>query len=115
MPPTLATIVTQSFAVLGLLTACRMSACELCAIYGADSARANSNRGLVWTMSEQYVSQQTLQFEGNPVSYPFFKDAFLNSSYSHIVPGYNFSSRVGVSLNAPIIYRDFRRTQQASP
>src|SRR4051794_25872422 len=93
-----------------------VSACELCAIYSANSAQAGSSSGFLFTIAEQYVAQHTLQVEGTPVTgVPFYNDAFLNSAYTHIVPGYNFSSRVGLSLNAPIIHRDFHRTQQASP
>src|SRR5207253_493712 len=106
-------------AVAGLLftmSNSRLWACELCAIYSANSAQSDSSSGFLFTIAEQYVAQHTLQVEGHPVSgVPFYNDAFLNSSYTHIVPGYNFSSRVGVSLNAPIVYRDFHRTQQASP
>jgi len=86
-------------------------ACELCAIYSANNAREDSGRGFLLTIAEQYVAAHTLQYEGKSAeNYAFYSDAFLNSSYAHVVPGYNFSSVFGVSLNMPIIYRDFRRT-----
>src|SRR5882672_8296809 len=89
----------------------RVSACELCALYNADSAGGLSS-GFLFTLSEQYISAHKLQAEGESfTAVPFLSQAFLDSSYTHLVPGYNFSSRVGVSLNAPIIFRDFRRTQ----
>src|SRR6266481_3334803 len=90
------------------------SACELCAIYSANNAREDAGRGFLFTIAEQYVSQHNLQVEGTPVTgFPFYNAAFLDSSYTHLVPGYNFSSRIGLNLNVPIVYRDFRRTQQA--
>jgi len=88
------------------------SACELCAIYGADNALGNSSSGFLFTLSEQYISAHSLQAEGEAFStVPFLSEAHLDSSYTHFVPGYNFSSRVGVSLNVPLVYRDFRRTE----
>src|SRR5436190_18197091 len=83
-------------------------ACELCSIYNSESAdtvRGVSSSGFLFTLSEQYVAYDTLQVEGEP--YPpsrFFHAAYLNSSMSHVVPGYNFSSQFGVSLNIPYAY-----------
>jgi len=89
-----------------------LPACELCAIYSADSARGNSGAGFVFTVAEQYVSSHTLLAEGEEFNaVPFLSRAFVDSSYTHLVPGYNFSSRVGLSLNAPLIHRNFRVTQ----
>src|SRR5580765_5127011 len=79
-----------------------LSACELCAIYSANNAREGSSSGFLLTVAEQYVSEHTLQYEGKSASaYTFYTPAFLNSSYPHIVPGYNFSSQFGLSLNLP--------------
>src|SRR5438045_6359038 len=98
------------FGFLGLL-AIPSSACELCAIYGASGARGDSG-GILFTVAEQYISAHTLQGEGKSfTAIPFLNQAYLDTLYTHLVPGYNFSSRFGLSLNAPILYRDFRRTQ----
>lgn len=35
---------------------------------------------------------------------------YLDSSVTHVVPTYNFSSRFGLSLNLPVVYRSFKRT-----
>jgi hypothetical protein len=87
-------------------------ACDLCAVYGADSAVAGANRGFTATFAEQYIYAHTLQAEGSPfTSVPFLSEAFLDSSYTRIVPSYNFSSRFSLSFNLPIIYRDFHRTE----
>ncbi len=91
-------------------------ACELCAIYSADSARSESSSGLTFTVAEMFVSSHTLQAEGGPFStVPPFDDflhsAYLDSSITHLVPGYNFSRRFGVSLNLPLEYLRFRRAE----
>lgn len=98
------------FGLLGWLTI-PSSACELCAIYGASGANGDTS-GFLFTVAEQYISAHTLQGEGKPFNaIPFLNEAYLDTLFTHLVPGYNFSSRVGLSLNAPILYRDFRRTQ----
>src|SRR5438270_4387915 len=56
----------RSLALAGLLFALIVtpsSACELCALYGADSALANSSSGFLFTLAEQYTSAHTLQAE----------------------------------------------------
>src|SRR6266853_1693713 len=59
----------------------------------ANNAREDSGRGFLLTIAEQYVAAHTLQYEGKSAeNYAFYSDAFLNSSYAHVVPGYNFSS-----------------------
>lgn len=87
-------------------------ACELCAIYSADNARGDSSSGFVFTLSEQYIPFDKLQYEGSTYSsVPFLEQAFLHSSITHFAPGYNFSPRLAVSLNVPYVHRNFRRTQ----
>ena len=91
-----------------------VSACELCAIYSADSASGSLGAGFLFTVAEQYVSSHNLQAEGEPFTIktvPDLRQAYVDSSYAHLVPGYNISSRLGVSLNVPIVFRDFRRTE----
>lgn len=99
-----------------LLLAAQVSACELCTIYNIENAyatRTDSSSGFLFALSEQYVNYDTLQFKGEPFPghSPFFQSAFLHSSITHFVPGYNFSSRLGVSLNIPYVYREFHRTE----
>lgn len=84
------------------------SACELCAIYSANNARGESTGGFLFTISEQFTPFRTTQFNGEEV-HPANPD-YLDSSITHLVPGYNFSPRFGVSLNLPLNYRSFRRT-----
>ncbi len=91
------------------------SACELCSIYSSESAsatRGEGSSGFIFTLSQQYIPYENLQLEGEDAPHsPFLEAAFMESSITHFVPGYNFSSRLGVSLNVPYIYRDFRRTE----
>jgi hypothetical protein len=54
------------------------------------------------------VPFHTLQFEGQEVSGP--NPDFLDRSITHLVPGYNFSKRFGVSLNVPLVYHSFQRS-----
>lgn len=94
-------------AMLGLGTTA--SACELCAIYNANSASGQSAGGWLLSLSEQFVPFRTLQFEGNEFS--MSNPDYLASSITHVVPTYNFSSRFGLSLNLPTVYRSFKRTE----
>src|SRR6266568_2054848 len=99
-------------AVLFAVLAAPIPACELCAVYSGDSARTASDRGVLFTVAEQYISSHTLQANGELfTAIPFLSRAYVDSSFTHLVPGYNFSSRFGVSLNVPLISRDFRRTE----
>lgn len=111
------------FSILLMAISCA-HACELCAIYSATSARGESGSGFLVSVSEQFVSYDTLQFEGerfgfgSPLEDAYLggstigsplEDAYHHNSITHVVPAYNFSSRFGVSLSIPIIYRTFRR------
>ncbi len=101
--------------LLFVVLAASVQACELCAIYSADSARSESSSGFIFTVAEQFVSSHTLQAEGEPYSANFFNtflhSAYLDSSITHLVPGYNFTRRFGVSLNLPLEYLRFRRAE----
>ena len=91
--------------ILALLVAAgALPACDLCAIYSASSSRA----GFLFNVSEQFVPFRNTQLDGEEVhvAHPDYVD----SSITHLVPGYNFSPRVGVGLSIPVVYRSFRRT-----
>jgi len=93
-----------------LMAAAAAQACELCAIYSADSARGQSSQGFLFTMSEQFVESGRLQFEGEEIDFP--GGDHLTSSITHLVPTWNFSSRFGLSASVPLVYRSFRTTEQ---
>src|SRR5713226_7776136 len=102
--------------LLFVVLAASVSACELCAIYSADSARSESSSGFTFTVAEQFVSSHTLQAEGGPFSTvppydDFLHSAYLDSSITHLIPGFNFNRRFGVSLNLPLDYLRFRRAE----
>src|SRR5262249_52501759 len=87
-------------------------ACELCAIYSASNARGESHSGITFNVTEQFVSQNTLQLKGDEIEhFPPLTDAYLNTSWTHIVPGYNFNPRLGINLSVPYLYREYRRVE----
>jgi len=95
-------------ALLLCLVACPAApACELCAIYNADNALRGSGAGITFAIAEQYTPYRTSQFESEPTATQ--SPSFVDNSITHIVPGYNFSSRFGVNLNLPLVYNDFER------
>jgi hypothetical protein len=80
-------------------------ACDLCAVYGVSNAQGESS-GFIATVAGQFVAARDLQFDGKSISVS--EAEFLDSSIIHFVPGYNFTPRVGLSLNVPLIYRSYR-------
>ena len=90
-------------------------ACELCTISSAENAYTVSGTSpskFIFSVSEQYIPFNKLQVEGEPFPRsPFFQAAYLNSSITHFVPGYNFTPRLGLSVNVPLVYRQFHRTE----
>ena len=84
-------------------------ACDLCAIYSADSAREQRESGFFVTLSEAYIPYHTVQMNGHEVEGSNLD--FRDSSITHIVPGYNITRRVGVSLNIPIVFHHFKRSE----
>jgi hypothetical protein len=83
------------------------SACDLCAIYSADNAREQRASGFLFTLSESYIPHGTLQLDGDELE----GDDYRNSSVTHFVPGYNFTRRIGLSLNVPLVYHSFERSE----
>jgi hypothetical protein len=83
-------------------------ACDVCAVYTATELRERRT-GFRLGVAEQYSRFTTLQEGGHEVSNP--AGEYLNSSITQVVAGYNFTPRVGVQLNLPIIARNFRRLE----
>jgi len=82
-------------------------ACDLCAIYAATRAQGANSTGLFGGLAEQFTHYGTLQEDGHEV--PNTIDQHIDSSISQIFVGYNFTDRLGVQFNLPLIYREFRR------
>lgn len=82
-------------------------ACDLCAVYSA--LEAHTGKGPFGGVAEQFTRFGTLQDEGNRAPNP--TGQYLNSWITQIFAGYNFNDRVGLQLNAPLIYRSFKRPE----
>lgn len=82
-------------------------ACDLCSIYNADGLRGERSSGFLFSVSELFIPFRTEQF--NSEEAPSRNPDYLDSSITHLVPTYNFAKKFGVSLNVPIIHRDFKR------
>lgn len=96
----------SALALIVLMGQPAVQGCDLCAITSATNARGESTSGLVFSVAEQYISAHNLQFEGRSIS--VFDPEYLDSSTTHLVPGYNFTESLGLSLNIPVITRSFR-------
>lgn len=83
-------------------------ACDLCGVYRAVDAGGESRAGLVFSVAEQFIPYDTTQFDGEEV-HPANPD-YINSSITHFIVGYNFSSRFGISLSVPLTSLQFKRT-----
>lgn len=93
-------------AVLGVPA--RTVACDLCAIYTGIEQR-ESRTGVFAGVAEQYTDYETLQRDGEPVANPAGER--LHSFITQVVGGYNFTPRLALQVNVPLIARDFRRQE----
>ena len=93
------------------LLAGRLWACELCAIYNADAAGKGAGLGFSLAVAEQYIPYRTVQLDGRELPPSILDQAFLDSSTTHVVPGWNFSDAFSLSLSLPIIHNEFKRFQ----
>jgi len=84
-------------------------ACDLCAIYSADSAREQKDSGFFATLSEAFIPYHTVQLNGKELEGSGMD--FRDSSITHFVPSYNITRWLGVSLNVPIVYHHFQRAE----
>lgn len=98
-----------SFWILTLAaTAIGARGCELCAVYRAAESRNASGRGFVLSLSEQFVPFHTQQLNGRGVTSA--QPDRLDILTTHVVPGYDFSDRFGLSLSVPVTHVEFSRT-----
>ena len=96
--------------LVGVVTS-SASACDLCSVYSAMQARGEVNKGFTLGVAEQFTHYGTLQEEGRKV--PDDLNQHLDSSISQLFVGYNFTDRLGVQVNLPIIYRSFQRADDS--
>jgi hypothetical protein len=90
------------------LAAASAPGCELCAIYNAGASTGESSSGFLFSVAEQYIPYETSQFEGQVVTLKH--PSYVDSSITHLVPGYNFCKYFGLSFNVPVENLNFRRT-----
>jgi len=85
--------------------------CDLCAIYAAAHARGEIGRGPFAGVAEQFTHFGTVQVDGVKVDNP--SGQYMDSSISQVFAGYNFSERIGLQFNLPVIYRSYKRPDDA--
>lgn len=101
-------VIALALAFFSRVVAPTLNACELCAIYGADNAREQRDSGFLLTLSESYIPYGTVQLNGREIS---GSHDFRNSSITHVVPSFNLTPHLGISLNVPIVHQEFSRQE----
>jgi hypothetical protein len=84
-----------------------MLACDLCGVYSATQVALETSQGPFVGVAEQFTHFGTIQMDGKEVSNP--SGQYLDSSISQLFAGYNFTPRIGLQFNLPLIYRSFKR------
>jgi hypothetical protein len=93
-------------------------ACDLCGCYtpqlnlmpGVESTPAFPWLGRWYAaVGEQFTHFGTLQLDGNEIANP--TGQYLNSSITQLVAGYDITNRFALQINAPLIYREFKRPE----
>lgn len=91
-----------------LLLAGGAQACDLCAVYSADSASGH-NGGAYAGVVEQFTRYDELRENGKKLPDSFGQR--LNSSITQLIVGYGFGEQWNLQLSAPYIHRDYRRPE----
>jgi hypothetical protein len=100
-----------SLSVLAGVVATPGVACDLCSVYSAMQARGEIDKGFTVGVAQQFTHFGSLQEDGHNI--PNDLDQHLDSSISQLFAGYNFTDRLGVQVNVPIIYRSFQRADDS--
>jgi hypothetical protein len=82
-------------------------ACDVCAVYIATEAQERRN-GFRISVAEQYTRFDTRRLDGAEIANPGEHE---NSAITQVVFGYQFTPRVGLQLNLPLISRTFQRLE----
>jgi len=93
--------------ILGGAFATSVSACDICAIYSAAQAHGEIGKGPFLGLAQQFSRFATVQVDGHEI--PNEAGQYMNSWVSQVFVGYNFTERIGVQFNLPVIYRSFKR------
>ncbi len=103
------------FLLSGLLS---IRACDLCGCYTPQLETVSTNQptasrdwwnGFYSAVSEQFTAFGTAQLDGREVSNP--TGQYEKSSITQLVAGYGINDRFSLQLNAPLIYRQFKRPE----
>jgi len=81
-------------------------ACDICAVYTA-TEQSESRTGFRSGLAVQYTHYGTEQLDGHEVPNPH--DESLDSVITQLFFGYQFTPRIGLQLNLPLITRQFER------
>jgi hypothetical protein len=100
-----------SLSVLAGVVATPGVACDLCSVYSAMQARGEIDKGFTVGVAQQFTRFGSLQEDGHNI--PNDLDQHLDSSISQLFAGYNFTDRLGVQVNLPVIYRSFQRADDS--
>src|SRR5882724_12130595 len=87
--------------LLGLFSAGRVTACDLCAVYAATEAQGGGDGGWYGGVAEQFTYYNTLQSGGHTVAND---GEYIDSLVSQVFVGYNINARFGLQINLPMIY-----------
>ena len=100
---------TRTFATSTITAALLAAAAPACDFCGCDlpNMSLQSRPGWHVGVSEQYTYFGSLHMDGHSIANP--ADQFMHSSITQLIIGYDFSKALGIQLNAPILYRSFRR------
>lgn len=87
-------------------------ACDICGCYTPNQELnyeplRQRHRGFYAAIAEQYTYFGTVQQSGREV--PNVADQFERSSITQLIAGWNIIDRLGVQVNVPLIYRDYKR------
>ena len=97
---------------LSATLAATLHACDICGCYTPNQEinfePVKPQKGGFYAASaEQYTFFGTTQFSGREVAN--VADQFEHSSITQLIAGYNPNDRVGVQVNVPLVYRDYKR------
>lgn len=95
--------------VAALCIATRVAmACDLCSVYTAGMARGERS-GWFAGVSEQFTRYDELRDEGHRIEED--SGQYLDSSITQVFLGYGVTDKLSVQVNAPYIYRRFKRPE----
>jgi hypothetical protein len=118
-------ILCATVALAFFLSAFAVHACDVCGCYtpqleatsqidpnGAldpHSGHGSWRDRLYFAVAEQFTHFGTLQLDGDEVANP--TGQYLDSSITQFLAGYSVTSRFGLQINLPLIYRSFERPE----